>query len=136
MLLKTIADVAKNHVPNIFKPPSSLPMFHVLPNEEPLSECLQMSDILPNEEPPSDSPSTPDVPPVDKLVLPSEILLSESLPVPNIPCEELSAETALMSETAETEESEDLKIKQKKKKDFFQKLKILCCCCVRPKETD
>lgn len=104
-----------------------------------------MFDVLPNEEPPSDSPSTPDVPPVDELpsenvpvlnVLPSEELLSESLPVPNVPCEELSAETASMSETAETEESEDLKIKQKTKKGFFQKLKILCSCCVRPKETD
>lgn len=139
VLLKMIADVAKNLVSNIFKPPSSLPMFHVLPNEEPLSECLQMSDILPNEEPPSDSPSTPDVPPVDKLpsenvpvlnVLPSEELLSESLPVPNVPCEELSAETASMSEIAETEKYEDLKIKQKKKKRLLPKIKnsVLLLC--------
>ncbi|XP_063321146.1 uncharacterized protein LOC134619315 [Pelmatolapia mariae] len=80
VLLKTIADVAMIRICEIFEPPSSLPDVKNT-NEERSSDGLSMANVPP-----------------------AEGSFSESVPEPDVPCEEL------LSERASSLSSQDLKI--------------------------
>ncbi|XP_039866084.1 uncharacterized protein LOC120720463 [Simochromis diagramma] len=102
VLLKTIADVARIRICEIFEPPSSPDVKST--NGERSSDGLSMANVPPAEGALSESVPEPDVPREELLSerasslstrdLTIEGALSESVPEPDVPCEELLSERA------------------------------------------
>ncbi|XP_026016131.1 uncharacterized protein LOC113017189 [Astatotilapia calliptera] len=135
-LLRTIADVAKKSICQIFQPTCESPVVpDVLPTKKPHSEGLPKSDVLPTKEPPFESSQMADVLRTEE---PASKILSDDLPSEELPSVSLSMSEPVVSITNNSEKSDNIQIKEKKKKrnGFFQKFRALCCCCFRPQETD
>ncbi|XP_076737298.1 uncharacterized protein LOC112432469 [Maylandia zebra] len=102
LLLKTIADVARIRICEIFEPPSSPDVKST--NGERSSDGLSVANVPPAEEALSESVAEPDVPCEELLSerasslstrdLTIEGALSESVAEPDVPCEELLSERA------------------------------------------
>ncbi|XP_026016423.1 uncharacterized protein LOC113017486 [Astatotilapia calliptera] len=102
LLLKTIADVARIRICEIFEPPSSPDVKST--NGERSSDGLSVANVPPAEEALSESVAEPDAPCEELLSerasslstrdLTIEGALSESVAEPDVPCEELLSERA------------------------------------------